>query len=141
LSIASGLCCGNGLRGDIWEPFKERFRIPQILEFYAATEANFSLYNCEGKPGAIGRIPSFLAHRFPVALVKFDVASGQARAQRGGLVRTLRHGRGGRGDQQDLREPRGRGGRFEGYSDEAHPSSRFCATSSSRAMLGSDPGI
>src|SRR6185437_4438941 len=40
------LCCGNGLRRDVWLAFQERFRIPQILEYYAATEANFSLYNC-----------------------------------------------------------------------------------------------
>ena len=43
------------MRGDIWEAFQARFAIPQILEFYAATEGNFSLYNVEGKPGAIGR--------------------------------------------------------------------------------------
>ena len=49
--------CGNGLRGDVWEEFQRRFAIPQILEFYASTEGNVSLYNCEGKPGAIGRIP------------------------------------------------------------------------------------
>ncbi|MDB6042671.1 MAG: long-chain-acyl-CoA synthetase [Gammaproteobacteria bacterium] len=70
------LCCGNGLRPEVWEEFKARFRIPRILEYYAATEGNFSLYNCEGQPGAIGRIPPFLAHRIPVALVKFDPASG-----------------------------------------------------------------
>jgi fatty-acyl-CoA synthase len=70
------LCCGNGLRLDIWERFKNRFCIPRILEFYAATEGTFSLYNCEGKPGAIGRIPSFLAHRYPVALVKHDIETG-----------------------------------------------------------------
>ena len=70
------VCCGNGLRPDVWEPFQQRFQIPRILEFYAATEANFSLYNCEGKPGAIGKIPPFLAHRFPVALVRFDVDAG-----------------------------------------------------------------
>ena len=61
------LVCGNGLRGDIWEAFQARFAIPRILEFYAATEGNFSLYNVEGKPGAIGRIPPLLAHRFPAA--------------------------------------------------------------------------
>jgi fatty-acyl-CoA synthase len=66
------LACGNGLRPDVWESFKSRFRIPQILEFYAATEGNFSLYNAEGEPGAIGRIPPYLAHRLPTALVKFD---------------------------------------------------------------------
>ena len=64
------LCCGNGLRADVWTPFQERFKIPRILEYYAATEGSFSLYNCEGRPGAIGRIPSFLSHRMPVALVE-----------------------------------------------------------------------
>jgi fatty-acyl-CoA synthase len=67
------LCCGNGLRTDVWSRFQQRFQIPKILEFYAATEANFSLYNTEGKPGAIGRIPSFLAHRSPVALIRLDL--------------------------------------------------------------------
>ena len=66
------LCAGNGLRADIWERFQSRFRIPRILEFYAATEGNVSLYNVEGKVGAIGRVPSFLAHRFPLALVRSD---------------------------------------------------------------------
>ena len=70
------LCCGNGLRADIWEPFKNRFRIPQILEFYAATEGNISLFNVEGRPGAIGRVPPFIAHRSALALVKFDVERG-----------------------------------------------------------------
>ena len=66
----------NGLRGDIWNDFKARFAIPRILEFYAATEGNFSLYNVEGKPGAIGRIPSILAGRFPAAIVRFDIDAG-----------------------------------------------------------------
>ena len=43
------LCCGNGLAADVWDAFQARFRIPQILEFYAATEGNFSLYNVEGE--------------------------------------------------------------------------------------------
>src|SRR5262249_30531486 len=71
------LSCGNGLRPDVWGEFRRRFNIPRNLEFYAATEANFSLYNCEGEPGSIGRIPPFLAHRFPVVLVKFDVETGE----------------------------------------------------------------
>ncbi|KAJ5907653.1 bifunctional fatty acid transporter/acyl-CoA synthetase (FAT1) [Penicillium taxi] len=29
---------GNGLRGEIWERFKERFNIPEIREFYRSTE-------------------------------------------------------------------------------------------------------
>jgi fatty-acyl-CoA synthase len=70
------LACGNGLRLDVWREFETRFRIPRILEFYAATEGNVTLFNVEGKPGAIGRAPSFLAHRLPAVLVKFDVAIG-----------------------------------------------------------------
>ncbi len=63
------LACGNGLRPEIWEQFGDRFRIPRIVEFYASTEGNVSLYNCEGKPGSIGRLPGFLRRRPPVALV------------------------------------------------------------------------
>jgi len=71
------LCCGNGLRADVWEKFQTRFAVPRILEFYAATEGNISLYNVEGKIGAIGRIPPFLRSRFPLALVKFDPIAGE----------------------------------------------------------------
>jgi fatty-acyl-CoA synthase len=66
------LICGNGLSADIWIEFKRRFRVPRILEFYASTEGNVSLFNVEGKPGSIGRLPSFIAHRSPVALARFD---------------------------------------------------------------------
>ena len=70
------LACGNGMRGAVWEVFQARFAVPRVLEFYAATEGNVSLYNCEGKPGAIGRVPPFLARRFPVALLRLDQATG-----------------------------------------------------------------
>jgi fatty-acyl-CoA synthase len=66
------LICGNGLSADVWTAFQARFAIPVVLEFYAATEASFSLYNVEAKPGAIGRIPPFLAHRVSVALIRLD---------------------------------------------------------------------
>jgi fatty-acyl-CoA synthase len=70
------LACGNGLGADVWRRFQGRFAIPRILEFYAATEGNFSLYNVEGRVGAIGRIPEFLGLRKPVALVRFDPDAG-----------------------------------------------------------------
>ena len=65
-------CCGNGLNAGVWDEFKSRFRIPQIVEFYAASEGSFSLVNLEGKPGSIGRAPPFLAHRSPAEIVKYD---------------------------------------------------------------------
>ena len=60
------LCCGNGLRADVWEKFQSKFAIPRILEFYAATEGNFSLYNVEGKgrrhrPRSVLSLPPFPA--------------------------------------------------------------------------------
>jgi fatty-acyl-CoA synthase len=79
------ICCGNGLQADVWRRFQDRFGVPRILEFYAATEGNVSLYNVEGKVGAIGRVPPFLAARFPLALVKFDAESAQPARDRDGF--------------------------------------------------------
>ena len=114
------LCCGNGLRADTWEKFQSRFEIPRILEFYAATEGNVSLYNVEGKVGAIGRVPPFLAHRFPLALVQFDAVSGEpARDKDGRAIRCTTDevgeaiGRIGRGTAE------AGGGEFEGYTSAA----------------------
>lgn len=67
------LVFGNGLRPEVWEMFQTRFRIPEILEFYGSTEGNVSLFNFDGKPGAIGRIPTYLQSRFNTRLVRFDV--------------------------------------------------------------------
>jgi fatty-acyl-CoA synthase len=111
------LACGNGLRADVWREFQQRFRIPQVLEYYAATEGNFSLYNCEGRPGAIGRIPPFLAHRVPVALVKFDLeTAAPARDASGRCVRCVPPEAG-----EALGQILGANGatRFEGYTDAA----------------------
>jgi fatty-acyl-CoA synthase len=109
------VCCGNGLRGDIWDEFKTRFAIPRILEFYAATEGNFSLFNVEGKPGAIGRIPSFLTHRFPAEILRFDVEASAPVRGPDGLCRRCERGEAGEaiGRIGDLSEG---GGRFEGYT-------------------------
>jgi fatty-acyl-CoA synthase len=64
---------GNGLRPDIWEKFKARFRIPKVLEFYGSTEGNVNMLNFDGKAGAIGRVPHYVNALINVRLVKFDV--------------------------------------------------------------------
>ncbi len=110
------LCFGNGLRADVWKAFEARFAIPRIVEFYAATEGSFSLFNLEGKPGAIGRIPSFMAHRSPVALVRFDPAD--ERPARGDDGFCQRCGLGEAGEALG-RLDAGTDGRFEGYTDAA----------------------
>ncbi len=71
------LAFGNGLRGDVWAEMKSRFKIPEILEFYGSTEGNVSLFNFDGKVGAIGRAPKWLRNKFSVRLVQFDVETEQ----------------------------------------------------------------
>ena len=109
------IACGNGLRPEVWAAFETRFAIPRILEYYASTEGNFSLYNCEGRPGSIGRIPRYLAHRLPVALVRFDPAAEEPGRNEHGLCE--RCGAGEAGEAIGLIPEEGRGARFEGYVD------------------------
>jgi fatty-acyl-CoA synthase len=113
------LACGNGMNADVWRAFEKRFAIPRILEFYAATEGNFSLYNVEGKIGAIGKVPSFLMARNPIALVRFDFDNDRplrgadgccircARNEPGEAIGRISH------DGRDL------SARFEGYTNKA----------------------
>jgi len=108
------LCCGNGLNAQVWERFQARFRIPQILEYYASTEGSFSLYNCEGRVGSIGRIPPFLSHRLRVALIRVDPVSGEPmRAEDGRCQRCAPGAPGEPGEA--IGEIAGE--RFEGYTD------------------------
>ena len=110
------MCCGNGLRSDVWNDFKDRFRIPRILEFYAATEGNVSLFNLEGKPGAIGRIPPFLAHRFTATLVRFDAGREEpVRNEQGFCVRCAPN-EVGEAIGKIVGDPANVAGRFEGYT-------------------------
>jgi fatty-acyl-CoA synthase len=112
------LCCGNGLRGDVWQQFQSRFRIPQILEYYASTEGSFSLYNCEGRPGAIGKIPAFLRHRVSVALIKIDMTSGEPLRDETGACSRCGPGEVGEALGEVSAAAGAHGGRFEGYADD-----------------------
>ncbi|MBV9997403.1 MAG: long-chain-acyl-CoA synthetase [Caulobacteraceae bacterium] len=110
------LCCGNGLAGDVWTAFQQRFAVPQILEFYAATEGTFSLYNVEGKPGAIGRVPPLLRHRFPAAIVKYDADARAPARNPEGFCIPCASGEAGEAIGRIASQGTGR---FEGYTDIA----------------------
>jgi fatty-acyl-CoA synthase len=112
------MCCGNGLRPEIWNDFKNRFRIPQILEFYASTEGNLSLFNVEGRPGAVGRIPPYLASRFPVALVQFDRETNEPIRNGHGFCVPCVPGEVGEAIGKILKNSSNIGSRFEGYTSE-----------------------
>jgi fatty-acyl-CoA synthase len=108
------MCTGNGLRPDIWTAFAERFAIPRVLEFYASTEGTVSLYNVEGKVGAIGRIPSFLANRRQALVVRHDVESGLPARGENGLCSVTVPGETGELLGKISAKAQAR---FEGYSD------------------------
>jgi len=67
------LAFGNGLGRDVWGALEDRFGVPRILEFYGATEGNVSLFNFDGKRGALGRVAPYLRSLFNVELACFDV--------------------------------------------------------------------
>ncbi len=109
------LAVGNGLSADVWEAFQQRFAIPRVLEFYASTEGNFSLYNAEGKVGAIGRVPPFLTHRFGIALVKFDDETQAPMRGPDGFCIAVARGETG----EAIGRIAGGNAGFEGYTDAA----------------------
>lgn len=56
---------GNGLRPDVWIPFRERFGVPEVAEFFNSSEGMLSLFvwnrgsysvNCVGHHGALVRL-------------------------------------------------------------------------------------
>jgi fatty-acyl-CoA synthase len=112
------LACGNGLRAEIWQHFKQRFQIPRIIEFYAATEGNVSLLNFDGREGAVGRIPWWLAHRFPVEVVRFDPERQQPVRDARGFCIESAAGEPGEVIGWIVRDAAKPGARFEGYAEK-----------------------
>ena len=58
---------GNGLRPDVWLPFKQRFGIKRIAEFYGASEGNVAFANLLNKDRTVGMTTA------EIALVQYDV--------------------------------------------------------------------
>jgi len=57
---------GNGLRPNVWKPFKERFGISEVLEFYAASDGNIGFVNMFNFDNTVGLTT------VPYALVEYD---------------------------------------------------------------------
>jgi fatty-acyl-CoA synthase len=111
--------CGNGLRSDVWKQFQQRFRIPQIIEFYGATEGNVTLFNFDGKEGAVGRLPWWLAHRFAIKIVRFDAERQLPERDEGGFCIESAVDEVGEVIGKILSDPSQPGARFEGYASQS----------------------
>lgn len=110
------LAFGNGLRPDVWKQFQERFAVPRILEFYGSTEGNVSLFNYDGKQGAIGRVPAYLRKNFTVKLVAFDIDKEEPVRGPDGLCREAPFGEPGEAIGQITPDARHA---YSGYADKA----------------------
>lgn len=119
------ICYGNGLRPDVWTAFRDRFKIPAIREFYAATEGNVVLFNFDSKPGAVGRIPKWLERKFIIKIVQFDVEQEQPVRNADGHCIECPPNVVGEILGQILNDPDKPAARFEGYADEEASSKKI----------------
>jgi fatty-acyl-CoA synthase len=117
--------CGNGLRFDVWKQFAQRFRIPRIIEFYGATEGNVTLFNLDGKEGAVGRLPWWLAHRFAIKVVRFDAERQLPARDRRGFCVECAFDEVGEVIGKILSDPSQPGARFEGYTSQSETESKI----------------
>jgi len=75
---------GNGMRQDLWEPFKSRFGVERISEYYASTEGNAETVNLLDWPGSCGpMIP------WKMALVACDSQTGEVERDPNGRCRRV----------------------------------------------------
>jgi fatty-acyl-CoA synthase len=111
------LCVGNGLRPDIWVSFRDRFKLPKIVEFYGSTEGNVSMFNFDSKPGAVGRIPKWAERVFVVKIVKFNFETEQPLRDERGFCIECGPNEVGEVIGEILNDPAKPGNRFEGYAD------------------------
>lgn len=110
---------GNGLRPDIWEEFQARFKIPQILEWYAATEGNAVYFNFDQKVGAVGRVPKWAEKKFVTEVVKFDIDTEEPVRGADGFCVKCAPNETGEVISQILNDPKRPSQRFDGYADKA----------------------
>ena len=62
---------GNGLRPDVWDTFRNRFKVNRITEIYGSSEGNVSFLNILNKDSTIG------TGSVVVMLVKYDIENDE----------------------------------------------------------------
>ncbi|GIZ12322.1 long-chain-acyl-CoA synthetase [Pseudomonas sp. NCCP-436] len=77
---------GNGLRPGAWGPFKERFGVEHVCEFYAASEGNIGFSNVLNFDNTIG------FSLMPWALVEYDRERGEPVRDANGFLKRVGRG-------------------------------------------------
>ena len=63
--------CGAGLRPDVWEAFRDRFGVEDVIEGLGSTEANYGITNVDNKIGSVGRLP--YPDKTNIRILKWDL--------------------------------------------------------------------
>ena len=71
------LAFGNGLRPDVWDIFRERFKIPQIGEFYASTEGNVIFVNRHNVRHSVGFAPCVLPFLHCARIIRYNIETDE----------------------------------------------------------------
>lgn len=104
---------GNGLRPQIWPQFINRFKVPQVAEFYGATEGNANIgkfavksnfiqrqcstmlcfcldtVNINNVVGAIGFVSRIVPSVYPISVIKADPSTGEPIRDNNGLCQVM----------------------------------------------------
>lgn len=116
------LALGNGLRPDVWTAFQKRFCVPQIGEFYGASEGNCTLLNTANVHGAVGFVTPLMWRVLPVLLVKYNAEEGRLELDSRGRPIVCRRGEVGELIGKISNADPGR--RFDGYLGDSSLSER-----------------
>ncbi|KAE9555059.1 hypothetical protein FO519_001720 [Halicephalobus sp. NKZ332] len=113
------LMFGNGLRGEIWPDFVNRFGIKRIGELYGSTEGNSNIVNLDNHVGACGFFPiyPFVTVLYPVRLLKVDSETGELSRDQNGLCISCQPGD--IGEMVGVIKDNDPLLRFEGYVDKS----------------------
>lgn len=117
------LALGNGLRAPVWREFTRRFGVPQIGEFYGATECNCSIGNFDNTFGACGFNSRILPSVYPIRLMRVHEDSMELLRDSDGLCIPCQPGEPGQLVGRVVQSDPLR--RFDGYVDESATSKKL----------------
>ena len=77
---------GNGMRPNIWDKFKQRFGIEDVLELYASSEGNVGFSNIFNFDNTVGFSP------IPFAIIQYDKANDRPILDKKGFCQRVKKG-------------------------------------------------
>lgn len=80
---------GNGMRPNVWGPFKQRFGIEEVYELYASSEGNVGFMNLLNFDNTVGFSP------IPYAIVKYDKENDRPFRNAKGFMEKVKKGEAG----------------------------------------------